>query len=97
MDDGWTQARRTALLARLASSDRSLSVSSGCAASGAARHAEDVESRAALALARLEAGLAEACEDCGGPIARERLDLVLTATRCIACAGPGTVDTRWCR
>lgn len=82
---------------RLASSDRGLAVSSGCAANGAARHANEVESRAALALNRLDAGLAGSCEDCGGPIPHERLDAVLTATRCVPCAGPGTVDTRWCR
>ncbi len=97
VDQRWVQARRTALVQRLASSDRGLAVSSGCAASGAARHADEVESRAALALQRLDAGLAGSCEDCGGPIPRERLDAVLTATRCVPCAGPGTVDTRWCR
>lgn len=97
MDRSWVQARRTALLERLASSDRGLAVSSGCAASGAARHADEVERRAVLALERLEAGLAGCCEDCGGRIPRERLDAVLTVTRCVACAGPGVVDTRWCR
>ncbi len=97
MDPSWVQARRAALVERLASSDRALAVSSGCAASGAARHADEVESRAALALERLDAGLAGACEDCGGTISRERLDAVLTATRCVPCAGPGAVDTRWCR
>lgn len=97
MDQGWVQARRTALVERLASSARGLAVSSGCAASAAARHADEVEGRAALALERLDAGLAGSCRDCGGPIPRERLDAVLTATRCVPCAGPGTVDTRWCR
>lgn len=97
MDQSWVQARRTALVERLASCDQGLAVSSGCAASGAARHADEIESRAALALERLDAGLAGSCEDCSGPIPRERLDAVLTATRCVPCAGPGTVDTRWCR
>ncbi len=97
MDQRWAQARRTALVERLASSDRGLAVSSGCAASAAARHADEVESRAALALQRLDAGLASSCEDCGDPISRERLDAVLTATRCVPCAGPGTVETRWCQ
>lgn len=97
MDRRWVQARRTGLVERLASSDRGLAVSSGCAASGVARHAREVESRAALALERLDAGLVGVCEGCGGPIPRERLDAVLTATRCVPCAGPGTVDTRWCR
>ncbi|GAC1611154.1 MAG: hypothetical protein NVS3B26_22150 [Mycobacteriales bacterium] len=79
------------------SGDFYLAIDSGCAASGAARHADKIEAKAALALERLEAGLAESCEGCGGPIPRERLDAVLTATRCVPCAGPGTVDTRWCR
>lgn len=96
-DQSWVRARRAALVERLASSDRRLSVSSGCAASGAARHADEVESRAALALERLDAGLAGCCQDCGQPISRERLDALLTVTRCVPCAGPGTVDTRWCR
>jgi RNA polymerase-binding transcription factor DksA len=97
VEQGWLPRRRAALVERLAGSDRALAVSSGCAASGAARHADEVESRAAVALARLDAGLADCCEDCGARIPRERLDAVLTATRCLPCAGPGTVDTRWCR
>lgn len=97
LDPRWVHARRRALVERLGSVDRGLAVSSGCAASGAARHADEVESRAALALERLDAGLAGSCAECGGPIPRERLDAVLTVTRCVACAGPGTVDTRWCR
>lgn len=96
-DRAWLLARRAALVARLASTDAASAVSSGCAASGAARHATEVEARAGLALARLDAGLADRCADCGGSIPRERLDAVLTATRCVPCAGPGTVDTRWCR
>ncbi len=96
-EQSWVQARRTALVERLAGSGRGLAVSSGCAASGAARHDDEVERRAARALERLDAGLAGTCEDCGGPIPRERLDAVLTVTRCVPCAGPGTVDTRWCR
>ena len=97
VDQSWVQARRTALVERLSGSDRGVAVSSGCAASGAARHADEIESRAALALQRLDAGLAGSCEECGGPIPRERLDAVLTVTRCVPCADPGTVDTRWCR
>ena len=97
MDQGWVRARRTALVERLASSDRGLTASSGCAGNGAARHADEVESQAALALLRLDAGLVGSCADCGGPIPRERLDAVLTATRCVQCARPGMVDTRWCR
>lgn len=96
-DAGWLRSRRSALRTRLASADLPLAVSSGCAASGAARHAGEVEARAARALERLDAGLAESCEDCGGAIPRERLEAVLTATRCVPCAGPGVVDTRWCR
>ena len=82
---------------RLSSDDLTIAVSSGCAASGAARHAREIEARPARALERLLAGLTESCEECGGSIPRERLDAVLTATRCVPCAGSGTVDTRWCR
>lgn len=93
----WEQTRRTALVAILASRDLTVAVSSGCAATGAARHAADIESRAAAALRRLDDGLADSCEGCGGPIPRERLDAVVTATRCVQCVGTGAVDTRWCR
>lgn len=96
-DACWLRSRREALTERLASHDLSFAVSSGCAASGAARHADKIEAKAARALERLEAGLAEYCEECGGPIPRERLVAVLTATQCVPCAGPGTSDTRWCR
>ncbi len=78
VDLNWVHARRTSLVERLASPDRGLAVSSGCAASGAARHADEIESRAARALERLDAGLTDWCEDCGGRIPRERLDAVLT-------------------
>ena len=93
----WLRSRSRALLDRLASHDLTIAVSSGCAASGAARHAGEIEEQAARALERLLAGLTGSCEECGGPIPRERLDAVLTATRCVPCAGSGTVDTRWCR
>jgi hypothetical protein len=96
-DACWVRSRRRALMERLASHDLTIAVSSGCAASGAARHASEIEARAARALERLLAGLTESCEECGGPIPRERLDAILTATRCVPCAGSGTVDTRWCR
>ena len=82
---------------RLSSDDLTIAVSSGCAASGAARHAREIEARPARALERLLAGLTESCEECGGPIPRERLDAVLTATWCVPCAGSGAADTRWCR
>lgn len=97
MDEEWLRARRAALVERLSSSDWGRAVSSGCAANGAARHATEIEARAAAALERLDAGHAAICEDCAGPIPFERLDAVLTVTRCVPCAGPGTVDTRWCR
>lgn len=97
VDAGWVRSRREALLDRLASRAVTSAVSSGCAASGAARHAGEIEARAARALERLLAGLTEVCEECGGPISRERLDAVLTATRCVLCAESGTVDRRWCR
>ncbi len=96
-DACWVRSRREALLERLASHDQTIAVSSGCAASGAARHVGEIEARAARALERLLAGLTESCEECGGPISRERLDAVLTATRCVLCADSGTVDRRWCR
>jgi RNA polymerase-binding transcription factor DksA len=96
-DATWVRSRRRALVDRLASHDLTMAVSSGCAATGAARHAGEIEVRAARALERLLAGLTETCEECGGSIPRERLDAVLTATRCVPCAGSGTVDTKWCR
>lgn len=96
-DACWVRSRRGALMDRLASHDLTIAISSGCAASGAARHAGEIKAQAARALERLLAGLTELCEECGGPIPRERLDAVLTATRCVPCVGSGTVDTRWCR
>ena len=66
MNQNWVQARRNALVERLASSDRGLAVRNGCAASAAARHADELKSRAALALGRLDAGLAGWCEECAG-------------------------------
>lgn len=95
-DQSWLQARRIALWARRASSDPSLVVSSRCAASGAARHADEVEGRAALTFERFDAGLATSCQDCGAPIPLERLDVVLTATRCgdaVVTVGEGTART----
>ena len=97
VDTSWVHNRRRALVERLANADGWLAVSSACAASGAARHADEIEARAARALERLDAGLAGWCEDCGEAIPQERLEAILTATRCVPCAGPGTVDTRWCR
>lgn len=38
------------------------------------------------ALARAEAGIADRCESCGGPIGGGRLEARPTATRCVACA-----------
>lgn len=93
----WVDARRSLLLARTTPSDRALSVSSGCAASGAHRHAEDLADAAAHALARLEAGLATTCEACGATLPFDRLDSAPAAVRCTTCAPVGTFDTRWCR
>jgi RNA polymerase-binding transcription factor DksA len=39
------------------------------------------------AIARLDSGVYGACEECGRPIAGERLDARPTARRCISCAG----------
>lgn len=97
VQQSWEQTRRTELVGILASRDPAVAVSSGCAETGAARHAAEVESRAVVALRRLDAGLADSCEDCGAVIPRERLDAVVTATRCMQCVEPGVVDTRWCR
>ena len=96
-DASWLRFRRGELVHRLGSHDLAIAVSSGCAANSAARHAGVLQAQAARALERLLVGLAETCEECGGPIPRERLDAVLTATRCVPCAGSDTVDTRWRR
>lgn len=93
----WVDARRALLVARTTPSDRSRAVSSGCAASGAHRHAEDLAEAAAHALARLDAGLATACEACGVTLPFDRLDSAPAAVRCTTCAPAGTFDARWCR
>ena len=40
------------------------------------------------ALARIAAGTYGRCESCGGPIGRDRLQALPTATRCIRCQTP---------
>ena len=94
---GWLSGRRAALVELLASTDAGLASSSGCAASGAHRHTASLAEKAAVALQRLDAGVLHLCADCGAQIPWERLDALVTATRCAPCVGPGTVDTRWCR
>lgn len=93
----WVEARRSLLVLRTTPSDRGRAVSSGCAASGAHRHAEDLAAAAAHALARLEAGLGTHCEACGVVLPLERLDTAPAAVRCTGCAPASTVDSRWCR
>lgn len=93
----WVEKRRTLLMARTTPTDRSQAVSSGCAASGAHRHAEGLAEAAGHALARLDAGLATACEVCGRTLPFERLDSAPAAVRCTTCVPASTVDTRWCR
>ncbi len=78
-------------------SDGITAASSGCAQSGAHRFALERAEAAQLALTRLDAGVAELCLDCGGPIPAERLEALVTTVRCAPCAGPGQVDTKWCR
>lgn len=90
-------ARRRARLQTRGAGDVSTAVSSGCAASGAGRHATQLADDARSALARLDAGLATRCERCAGVLSLERLDAAPAAVRCTSCAGPSLADTRWCR
>ncbi len=91
----WVARRRARLLARGAG--QVLAVSSGCAVSGAGRHATQLAEDAARALARLDEGLATRCEVCFEVLSLERLDAAPAAVRCTRCARPYVVDTRWCR
>jgi RNA polymerase-binding transcription factor DksA len=79
--------RRAALAAlSVVSLDGVEAASSGCAQDGAYRAAVARAEAAALALTRLDEGLAEVCLGCGGTIPSERFDAVLTAVRCVSCA-----------
>lgn len=92
----WVARRRARLQARGAG-DVTVAVSSGCATSGAGRHATQLAEDADRALTRLDAGLATRCEVCSGVLSLERLDAAPAAVRCTRCARPYVVDTRWCR
>lgn len=96
----WLRRRRDVLTARVAGdADGTLAVSSGCAASGAARHRSALTEQAVLALSRLEDGSLVRCLSCDAPLAFDRLDAAPGVVACAACrrATSGGVDTRWCR
>jgi DnaK suppressor protein len=85
-DPQWVAGRRADLLARSMPSEEGwTAASSGCAESGAQRLAQARAEDADAALARLDAGLLGQCTACGGEIAWERLDAVVTAVRCVTC------------
>lgn len=96
----WVALRRDRLLERtLDDSHASQSVSSGCAATGAARHRTALTEQAGLALQRLDDGSLVDCAGCGTRLDFERLDAAPAVVACAACrrrtaAAP---DTRWCR
>ena len=95
---GWVDARRALLVGRARSAaDLTLSVSSGCAATGARDHAQGLATDAAHALARLDAGLGTTCEVCSATLPFDRLDSAPAAVRCTGCAREYVTDTRWCR
>ncbi len=89
--------RREVLLARVAGSAAPAAASSGCAGSGAGRHAATLADDARHALARLDAGLGEVCERCLAPLVPGRTEAAPAATTCTGCARPDRFDTRWCR
>lgn len=94
----WVTVRRQLLTDRSSGgTDRSLAVSSGCAATGARSHARRLADDAAHALRRLDAGLAGQCEVCGAVLDLDRLDSAPSAVRCTGCVPAYDVDTRWCR
>lgn len=97
---GWAARRRAVLVARVAGDgDAALAVSSGCAATGAARHRSALTAQAGLALARLDSGRLVDCTTCGGRLPFARLDAVADVVACAACRRASTdgPDTRWCR
>lgn len=93
----WVEERLALLTERAAGGDVHLSVSSGCAAAGAAAHVRVQAEAAQRALARWHAGTGPRCEACDGVIALDRLESLLAAVRCASCAPRTPVDTRWCR
>lgn len=96
----WAAARRAVLQARVTGDDDGrLAVSSGCAATGAARHRSALTEQAALALSRLDDGSLVSCARCASPLPFDRLDALPGVVDCADCrrAGAPGVDTRWCR
>jgi hypothetical protein len=94
----WIASRRALLVDRIGPPlELGLSVSSGCAATGARTHARDLAEDASHALLRLDAGLGTACEQCAITLPFERLDSAPAAVRCTGCARAYAIDTRWCR
>lgn len=94
----WVHERRRLLTSRVdGGTDAALAVSSGCAATGAARHARALADDARHALARLDAGQGPLCETCGDVMAFDRLDGAPVAVRCTRCVPSQQADTRWCR
>ncbi len=53
------------------------------------RSSGDTIAQIERALERLDAGTYEACEECGSPIGRERLEALPFATQCVACKRHG--------
>lgn len=85
-DPAWLAGRRAELVRRCAVDDRGwAAASSGCAQDGAQRLAHERSTDAFTALARLDAGLLGRCTACGGEIAWERVEAVVTAVRCVSC------------
>lgn len=94
----WLGARRALLAQRVEPSpDQGLSVSSGCAATGAQTHRRELAEGAVQALLRLDAGVGFACEQCSTTLPFDRLDSAPAAVRCTGCAPTSTADARWCR
>ena len=93
----WVEERLALLTERAAGGDVRLSVSSGCAAAGAATHVRTQAQAAQQALARWHAGTGPRCEACDEVIAFDRLESLVAAVRCASCAPRTPVDTRWCR
>ena len=96
----WATSRRRALQDRIAGdADGLLAVSSGCAATGAARHRTSLTEQAQLALRRLDAGHMVDCADCGDRLDFDRLDAAPGVVACATCrrAGASAPDNRWCR
>ena len=96
----WVGLRRDRLLERtLGGSQSSLSVSSGCAATGAVRHRRALTEQAGVALQRLDDGSLVDCVRCGRRLDFERLDAAPGVVACAACrrGTEAAPDSRWCR